>query len=319
MKRFKYLNEKQLIQYRKRVLKDSDKYGATEASRMYGIGRASIYEWKKSLYPKKPGPKDRVSWQTDKKIEDMVVKLRIATNYGPKRLKPELELVGITLGEKAIRGILNRKKLVKNHKKKRVRKQKRFYAPYPGYRIQMDTKAVPDEGFDLRSEAARHQYTAIDIATKIRLCLIYEELSNHNAIDFLKRVLEFFESISIKVECVQTDNHATFTNIYAGGNKKDDHELLRVHPFTLECLKRGIEHKLSSPGRPQQNCFVERSHRTDEEEFYRNLDLSKLNNEQLQIELSIWNFNYNFNRIHSSCQNKPPMKYYQETVWTTGA
>ena len=319
MKRFKYLNEKQLVQYRRRVLIDADKYGVTEASRMYGIGRASIYEWKKYPSPRKSGPKTRVPWQTDEKNEKSVVDMRLSTNYGPKRLKHELGLIGVIVGEKAIRGILNRKKLVKTHKKKRNRKQKRFYAPYPGYRVQIDTKVVPDEGYDLRMEGSRHQYTAIDIATKIRLCLIYDELSNINAMNFLERVLEFFKDISIKAECVQTDNHAIFTNIYNGGNKKNNHELLRVHPFTLECLKRGIEHKLSSPGRPQQNCFVERSHRTDEEEFYRHLDLSKLNNQQLQIEISKWNFNYNFNRLHSSCQNKPPMKYYRETVWTTGA
>lgn len=319
MKRFKYLNQRQLVQYRQRVLRDADKYGATEASRMYGVGRASLYEWRKNLVPKRSGPQGRVSWQTEEKIELLIAKLRQETNYGPKRLRPELALMGVVLGEKAIRGVLNRKKLVRNHKKKRVRKQRRFYAPYPGYRVQIDTKVVPDKGVDLRTEATRHQYTAIDIATKIRLCLLYDELSSFNAIDFLKKVLAFFESIEITVGCIQTDNHSTFTNLYVGGSKKQDHELLRVHPFTLECLKRGIEHKLSRPGRPQQNCFVERSHRTDEEEFYRHLDTTKLNNQQLQEALSQWNFTYNFNRLHSSCHNQPPMQYYQESVWTTGA
>lgn len=319
MKRFKYLNEKQLVQYRMRVLEETGRFGASKTARMYGISRSSIYEWKKNPLPKKPGPKGRVAWQTEQRIESEVIKLRLVTNYGPKRLIPELELMGIKVGEKAVRGILNRCKLTKKHKRKRAGKQKGFYAPYPGYRVQMDTKVVPDKGFDLRTGKSRHQYTAIDTATKIRLCLIYDELSNSNSLDFLRKVLKFFTEISIKIECIQTDNHAIFTNLYSGGNQKEDHQLLRVHPFTLECLKQGIEHKLSRPGRPQQNCFVERSHRTDEEEFYRHLSLSKLTNDQLQTELSIWNFNYNFNRLHSSCQNKPPMKYYRETVWTIGA
>lgn len=319
MKNIKYLNQQQLICYRKRVIRDSYKDGVSKTARMYGISRSSIYEWRNNPVPKKPGPKGRVYWQTSEEVEAKIVKIRKATNYGPKRLKHELNLLGLKVGEKAIRGVLYRNKLVKHHKKKRIRKQQKFYAPYPGYRIQIDTKTVPDAGIDLRTNKARYQFTAIDIATKIRLCLIYKELSNGNSINFLLKALGFFQEIGIKVECVQTDNHTTFTNLYAGGSKKEGHELLRIHPFTKICLKKGIEHKLSKPGTPKHNCFVERSHRTDEEEFYRLLDLQSLDDQKLSLELNKWIFNYNFNRIHSSCDNKPPMKYYLEGVWTTGA
>lgn len=313
----KYLNERQLIQYRKRVLGDCEKYNVAKTARIYGIHRSTIYEWRKSVKPKRTGPKGRVPWQTDKKLEDEIVRIRKATNYGPKRIKQELKAIGVDVGEKAIRGALNRSGLVKNHKKKRVRKGQKFYAPYPGYRIQIDTKPVPDEEIDLRS-AERHQFTAIDIMTKIRFCWIYSELSNANSIDFLNKALKFYEEIGIKVECVQTDNHMTFTNLYVGGRKKKDHQILRPHPFTKRCLQKGISHILSRPGRPQHNCFVERSHRTDDEEFYRLLNLPSLNMQKLQLELQKWMFRYNFLRIHSSCDNMPPIKYYQ-SVWTTGA
>ena len=221
------------------------------------------------------------------------------------------------IGEKAIRGVLSRSGLVKSHRKKRARKQQKFYAPYPGYRIQMDTKAVPDADISLRS-AERYQFTAIDIATRIRFCWIFSELSNANSIDFLNKALSFYRDIGIKVECVQTDNHMTFTNLYVGGRNKKEHQLLRIHPFTKKCLKNGVRHILSRPATPRHNCFVERSHRTDEEEFYRLLDLSSLDSQKLQLELQKWMFRYNFLRLHSSCNNLPPIKYYQ-TVWTTGA
>jgi len=313
----KYLNERQLIQYRKRVLKDCEKYAVAKVARIYCIHRSTIYEWMKSVKPRKTGPKGRVSWQTDEKLEKEIIRIRKATNYGPKRIKQEFKAIGADVGEKAVRGVLNRSGLVKNHKKKRVRKNKKFYAPYPGYRIQMDTKPVPDEEIDLRS-AERHQFTAIDIVTKIRFCWIYGELSNANSIDFLNKVLKFYEDIGIKVECVQTDNHMTFTNLYVGGRHKKDHQILRVHPFTKKCLKKGIRHILSRPATPRHNCFVERSHRTDEEEFYRLLNLPSLNTQKLQLELQKWMFRYNFLRLHSSCNNMPPIKYYQ-SVWTTGA
>jgi len=313
----KYLNERQLIQYRQRVLKDCQRYPVAKVARIYGIHRSTIYEWKKSVKPEKSGPKSRVSWQTDEKPEMEIIRIRKGTNYGPKRIKQELEAIGVKVGEKAVRGILNREGLVKNHKKKRVRKKQKFYAPYPGYRIQIDTKAVPDEGADLRS-AKRYQFTSIDIASRIRFCWIYSELSNANSINFLNKALSFYESIGIQVECVQTDNHGTFTNLYIGGLKKKEHQYLRPHPFTKRCLEKGIAHILSKPATPRHNCFVERSHRTDEEEFYRLLDLPSLNNQKLRLELQQWMFRYNFLRIHSSCNNMPPIKNYQ-SVWTTGA
>lgn len=314
----KYLNERQLIQYRKRVLKDCEHYTVTKVARMYGIHRSTIYEWRKSVKPKKTGPKYRVSWQTSEKLENEIVRIRKATNYGPKRIGQEFKTIGVEVGEKAIRGVLNRNGLVKSHKKKRVRKKQKFYAPYPGYRIQIDTKSVPDPDIDLRS-AERHQFTAIDITTKIRFCWIYDELSNANSINFLNKVLQFYEEIGIEVECVQTDNHMTFTNLYVGSRKKKDHQYLRPHPFTKKCLKKGISHILSRPATPRHNCFVERSHRTDEEEFYRLINLPSLNNQKLQLELQKWMFRYNCVRLHSSCNNMPPIKYFHQTVWTTGA
>ena len=310
-----YLYPRQLVQYRLRVVRDSEQLGVAQAARRYGISRFTIYAWRKSVQPKKRGPKSVVSWQTDVDTVALILQMKLATGYGPKRLKPELELVGVQVGEKAIRGVLERAGLVVNHHKKRVKKKHRFYAPYPGYRLQVDTKAVPDTGIDLRSPD-RYQFTAIDIASKIRFLALYDSLSNYNSIMFVRDALEFFRDIGIIVECVQTDNHATFTNLYLGGNKRADHELQRVHPLTHFLLNQNIEHKLSRPGTPQHNDFVERSHRTDGEEFYRLVNLGSYDNETLRLEMKRWQFDYNYLRLHSSCQNMPPMKHYYDVLHT---
>lgn len=312
-----YLNPTQYKAYKRRVVKDSYAFGASKCSRMYGIHRCTIYEWRKSIQEQKKGPKGRVSWQTPVQLERIVVRLRKQTNYGPKRLRVELDLHGITLGEKAIRGILERRNLVKKHRKRRKKKHQVFFAPYAGYRLQVDTKAVPHPDRDLRSPAF-YQFTAIDIYSKIRFLWIYEELSNSNSIDFLKRALDFYRAIGIEVETVQTDNHMTFTNLFVGGNKKEDHEQLRIHPLTEFLLSQGIHHLLSRPGTPTDNTFVERSHRTDGEEFYRTVDLTKMDNKELNINIQKWTYLYNFIRPHSSCDNMPPLKYYL-TVGQTGA
>lgn len=312
-----YLNPRQRQKYKQRVVADSWKFGATKCSRMYGIHRSTIYEWRISVIEKKRGPKNGVSWQTPAPLERIVVRLKLQTNYGPKRIKVELSYHSIILGEKAIRGILERRGLVQKHRKKRKKQAQVYYAPYAGYRIQVDTKVVPDDIPDKRSPL-RYQFTAIDIYTKIRFLWIYEELSNRNSIDFLKKALDFYRSIGIKVETVQTDNHGTFTNLFVGGNQKKDHQLLRLHPLTEFLLDQGIQHLLSRPGKPQDNAFVERSHRVDMEEFYRTLNLTSLDNHQLNLSIQKWAYLYNLLRPHSSCDNLPPLKFFL-TVGQSGA
>jgi transposase InsO family protein len=61
----------------------------------------------------------------------------------------------------------------------------------------------------------------------------------------------------------------------------------RIHPFTLACKARGILHKLNRPSCPEQNGKVERSHRTDAEEFYRlkkSLDFEALINDRRRYD-----------------------------------
>lgn len=303
----KQLTFRQVIQYRRRVLADAETYGPSVAARRYGIHRDTIYAWRSALAPQKPGPTN-VSWQTDDETEALILQLRLATGHGPKRLVHELEGLGCTVGEKAIRGVLERAELVKHHRKPRRKQPQEFYAPYPGYRLQVDTKAI-DDGGDKRS-TNRYQFTAIDIVTKIRYLALYDSLSNYNSICFVREALAFFADIGITVECVQTDNHSTFTNLYLGGNKKSEHELLRVHPLTQFLLDQGIEHKLSRPGTPQHNGFVERSHRTDEEDFYKVVPVQTLDMAKLEVALKAWQDEYNTQRLHSSCDYLPPLEHY---------
>lgn len=308
----KHLTKHQVFAYRKRVLFDASELGVSCAARRYGIHRDTIYEWRKDIVPRKPGPKARVSWQTGREVEELVLQLRLATGYGPKRLKDELTDLGVSVGEKAIRGIIESADLIRHQRKPRKMPTHPFYAPYPGYRIQVDTKAVPNGGDKRRSN--KQQFTAIDIVSKVRYLAVYDSLSNGNSIAFVQDALSFYEGIGITVECIQTDNHATFTNLVLGGNKKVDHERRRVHPFTLHLTSKGIEHKLSRPGTPKHNGFVERSHRTDEEEFYRVNRVDQLGLDELRAKLTNWQDEYNLTRRHSACNNLPPIEYLM-TAW----
>lgn len=310
MCKMKYLTKRQVLDYRGRVLKEADGLGVSAASRRYGVSRGTIYNWSREIMPQKTGPKNAVFWQTDKVIEELIIQVRLATDYGPQRIKDELNDFGVTVGEKAIRGVIETAELVKKQRKPKKRATQRFHVSHPVYRVQIDTKAIPVLGGKDKRKSRRQQFTAIDIASKIRYLEVMDGLSNTNSLLFTERAIQFYEDIGITVECVQTDNHSTFTNLYAGGNKKADHELRRVHPLTLYLTGRGIEHKLSRPGTPQHNGFVERSHRTDEEEFYRVTTAASLGLTVLQDKMKQWQDEYNNLRRHSSCKNLPPMDYF---------
>ncbi len=310
----KHLTKTQVLDYRGRVLKDAEKHGVSRASRMYGVTRKTIYNWRKEICPQKTGPRSAVFWQTDEELEILIIQIRLATGYGPKRIKDELADFDIIVGEKAIRGVIEDAELVKKQRKPRKKVNQRFHTSHPGYRIQIDTKAVPVPAGDDKRSCRHQQFTAIDIASRIRYLEIMDGLSNTNSLLFVKRALQFYEDIGIQAICVQTDNHSTFTNLYAGGNKKEDRELRRVHPLTLYLTSRGLEHKLSRPGMPEQNGFVERSHRTDEEEFYATTRVTTLSLQALQNKMKQWQDEYNNLRRHSSCNNLPPMDYFN-TYW----
>lgn len=307
-----YLTKRQVLDYRARVLADANKLGVSSAARRYGLSRGTIYNWQREIMPQKTGPRSVVFWQIDTDIEEMVIQIRLSTDFGPKRIRDELADINIVVGEKAIRNIIESTGLAKKQRKPKKRAMQPFYAPYPGYRLQVDTKAVPNGGDKRRSR--KHQFTAIDIVSRIRYLRVMDGLSNGNSIAFVAEALKFYQDIGIKIECVQTDNHATFTNLFSGGNKKADHQLRRVHQLTLYLTSRGIEHKLSRPGTPRHNGFVERSHRTDEEEFYSVTKTANLNTDSLNSKISIWQDEYNLFRRHTSCNNLPPVEYFN-TYW----
>ena len=111
-----------------------------------------------------------------------------------------------------------------------------------------------------------YQYTAIDDCTRLRLAKTYEELCPANSVDFARRMLEVFP---FSIEEVQTDYGTEFTYIFMPHLKKP-------HPFEEFLKENGIRRKLIPIATPKQNGKVERSHRTDDEEFYNQREFRKV-------------------------------------------
>lgn len=62
----KCLTKQQVLDYRARVLNDSDKLSVSTAARRYGLSRGTIYNWQAEINPQKTDPRGPVFWQTDK-------------------------------------------------------------------------------------------------------------------------------------------------------------------------------------------------------------------------------------------------------------
>lgn len=108
---------------------------------------------------------------------------------------------------------------------------------------------------------------------RIKFTKLYTERANHNSVDFLEYIVSKFP---FKIKQISTDNDSVLTNRYTGESKTGYLKEPKIHPFTLRCMEKGIYHKLNPPANPKKNGKVERSHRTDEEEFWRLLPISLL-------------------------------------------
>lgn len=82
--------------------------------------------------------------------------------------------------------------------------------------------------------------------------------------------------------------------------------------FTWHLRDVGIAHRHIPRGHPQNNGKVERSHRTDEEEFYRYLDGTAL--EQLAQRMAAWETEYNFGRPHLALRGQTPAEALTEAI-----
>ena len=69
-------------------------------------------------------------------------------------------------------------------------------------------------------------------------------------------------------------------------------------------------HGLSQRASPWQNGFIERSHRTDNEELFEVLDFES--SEERRYNLRLWEMYYNHHRPHQGLGGKIPIQVYRE-------
>jgi transposase InsO family protein len=264
--------------------------------RYYGISRQAYYGWLRRYEELGlKGLRDRsrrplVSPNaTDSEVVGKIVYLRRSYHFGPHKIAMYLKRYhDVQISPSGVWRILKRLEMSRLPSSQRYRRHvdrwKRYERPLPGHRVQIDVKFIAP----LRGSRNKHyQFTAIDDCTRIRVLRIYDRLNQTSAIRFVDYVLE---KLPFQVEVIQTDHGAEFGS-----------------QFHYHVLDRGIGHVYIKPRTPRLNGKVERSHRIDQEEFYRMLQGVVIDNTGLfNDRLQEWENFYNFNRPHGALGGQTP-------------
>lgn len=239
----------------------------------YHCSERSIYRWKKmykgelsDLDNKSSAPHHCPRRQSDDEIKHIKDLVKRNPNIGLNELYGKLRVnYGYSRNPVTLYRYLR-----KNGYFKELSRNRNNYKPKPydtpkciGEKMQLDVKVVP---FDCRTKDVPfdinfYQYTIIDEATRERFIYPYKEQCAFSTCDFVRRAINYFR---YKPKMIQTDNGQEFT--YLRQTKFD-----KKHPFDVLCDEMSIVHKLIKPRTPRHNGKVERSHRSDNERFYRYL------------------------------------------------
>lgn len=296
--------------FRQRVVKYSEKYGVTKSSNRFRMSRNAIYEWKakydgswKSLADKSHRPHSHPKEHTAEEYD-------LIRRYWEKNKEDRIVLwdkickKGYKRSYKSMCRALRRMQQDDKTKKRKGYKPKPYAkAEYPGQKVQIDVKYVPRQC--VRGETKYYQYTAIDECTRLVYREMYDEHSTYSSEDFIKKVIKIFP---FKIEEVQTDNGTEWTKALIS-NDPNDKTL-----FEEELERQGIKYHRIRIATPRHNGKVERQHRTDENRFYKKMNMHTLEDGRNQL----MKYNKWSNNIPKIClEFKSPnevLKEYQTSV-----
>lgn len=167
----------------------------------------------------------------------------------------------------------------------------------PGALVEKDMKLVPTIGKTPLKSSKFHikdhynyQHTFIDTFTRIRGLELTEEPDSKEAQEAYEKIIQ---RIPFKIASINTDNGGENGKYFKNKLVKDD--IIQFHSRTST---------------PTDNPRVERSHLTDEKEFY-NRGNSYRKFQDQKTALSKWEYTYNHIRPNQALGYLTPMEFYQ--------
>jgi putative transposase len=239
--------------------------------------------------------------QTPSHVVQRILELREESpGCGREKLHRYLLAEGITISPKSIdrviarlkaRGVLREpvryRKIARSHLK-RLRRPQDLSVQEPGALLQMDSKHIP-----LPNGKTVFQFGAIDFFTRKRVVALAPRLTSREGARFLRKVLSGFP---FPVQAIQSD----------GGS-----EFLGEFSSTVSELK--LTRYFNRPYYPQGNGRIERSFRTDDDEFYHVHDLPA-DFGGIETALLAWNHRYESRRLHQALDYLTPNQFYEQWI-----
>ena len=301
----------------------SNKGNVAHTARVLHTTRPTIY---KALRKKEEGSLDDSSKRplncpnkTTFKLEQKVLEIKNQTNYGPLRIKDELmERYDISLSHHTIRNIVRRnKKKVRGKRSKLHKKTSRqfidWYSAKPFEVVQIDLKHIIDQkalsleqiGHVLSHDLPLYQWGAMDVNSRFKLIAYSSEKTWTNGLTWFLWVTSWLRSHGVTTEIVYTVDHG---EEFGGKSWLKIIELRKLlSGFGCRLVQNRLKH-------PEENAHLERSHRTDDEEFYIPRILSVSNRQEFYHEALNYIYYYNNVRKHSSIGNIAPYRYLKQQM-----
>lgn len=294
----------------------------TKAAKKIGVSR----QWLSKIHsqfekshrdPKSLEPESRAPNNTKKrkkinaKTKAAIVSARNKYHWGKDKLTTILDTeYKIKVSSTTINRYLNQKGLIdikisnriKMAHKNKVELTQKCRPPQelkdykPGALIEKDMKFILKLGQFINFEKCKakenfwNQHTVIDSFTRIRTLGLAKDGSSQTAVIVQE---ECVSRLPFAIACVNTDNGSE--------NEKD---------FNQYLAEKNIIHFYSRSGTPTDNPRVERSHLTDEIEFYQQGGVCKTFEAQKK-KLAKWEDLYNNVRPHQALSNLTPMAFYE--------
>lgn len=262
--------------------------------RRCGISRPTLRKWVQrfelhgleGLESRSSRPKSSPRRKVDDQLRRTILDLRASKNIGARRIQIELGLDGTWLSRTTIQKTLDHADVKPLRRPRRTAQPKRYERPIPGDRVQLDT---------MKLARGVYQYTAIDDCTRFRVLGLYPRRAAKYTVQFLERVVE---EMSFPIQRVQSDRGTEF-----------------LAELVQQWLKKNfIKLRPTPPRSPHLNGKVERSQKTDLQEFWAIRGPPKL--EDL-YDLECWQFDYNWRRPHGSLGGKTPAERMGELIDVT--
>lgn len=254
------------MRYRQNLCEYAIKHGVTKAARRYRTYRQFVYRQLerydgdvRSLALKSRKPKSSPNGHTETELSLIRASLKKNGAYGLAEVYVRCRQNGYARSFASMCRQIRKRGYKKPaiHKKSYCRYE-RTDGKYPGDKVQIDIKYVPDDCIKFPCYGNRYyQITGIDEYSRKRVLRIVKEKSTHETSKYLRSLQD---SMGFPIRAIQVDNGMEFVH--------DEDKTDKASAFELVAKELGLEIRRTRPYSPWQNGKVERSHREDGKILY---------------------------------------------------